>query len=374
MARKSTAKREEEERPEVDELLDEILGAEEADLKLTPMGDIPEEPDETDAPEEPEQLELPLGDDPPDSEREGEEGELEADVEEGQVSDADASPPSDSEEEVALTEKEGLLKEIDILRKKLAAPAPALSQYTAPPAPPPMVSTAPPANQPVPGQVPVLVSEDGTHVYTDPEAQNAYTEATVRRMIEEARTPSAGQIKAMENGQMVQDFIALDPERNQAVAGRMKEADDYIALHMQNLVNEGHQFGSVRQAINAMRDLGLDKNVIQYFPEIEANFDEFIEGSASGNATWRRSLLEKFGGHSRSPIATNLGEPPKANIAKLPQSMSRKGGARTPNASSDEQEYNTLSDAFQEEVVLFPEGKYQRMQELGKKLGKPGYG
>ena len=368
MARKNAAKKKEEE-VEVDSLLDEVLGIEEPDT----------ENDDAD----PERQELPLGDDPPDSEREEEEGELETSSEDSQESEDEVSPPSDSadlevevegedeDDELTAKEKQGLLKEIAELRRRLSTPPPpAPPTYAQPPPPPPSQSTA------IPGRVPVLVSEDGMSVYTDPDATRAEMERIARQLITEAQTPTPQQLNAMENSRAVQDYVSRDPERNQAVANRMKEADDFIALHIQNLAAEGHQIGSVRDAINVMRERGLDQNVIKYFPEIADNFDEFIEGSASGKATWRRSLLERFGSHSadRTPEPTTArGKDLVPNISNLPQSLTRKGGTRTTSTSSDESEFELMSAEFSEEVIFYPEKKFRRLQDLGKKLGKPGY-
>jgi hypothetical protein len=375
MARKNKKKRDGS--STADEILDDILGADEDEDEgegSTSIG-TDDEKDEREADEREADEGTPVEGLPPTQDREeaGEDGGSE------DLQGSEDPPPSADSTEVELDatpaekEKQGLLKEISELRQKInetkrpaASPPPVM-----PMAPPPAATTALPSNERVPGHVPVLVSEDGQSVYNDPDAFREEVESTARRMIQEANTPSPEQLKAMATQKSVDDFVALDPGRNQPLADRAQQADDYIVLHVQKLVGEGHQFTSVADVTNTLKAQGIDKNVTQHFPEIEGMFDEFVAGRTSGDPVWRRSLLDRMAPRGEAP---KVNDPVTPSVEGLPRSMSKKGGTKTGSMTTDESEFEFLNTEFQENVVFFDDKKFERLEELGARLEKPGFG
>ena len=319
---------------------------------------------------------------PPSADEDDDDGDDDDDASSG-IKITDEDDDEEDEDPVAKRER-GMRKEIVELRRKLAQASAGVQK---PPTPGPVQQMPAPAPAPpAPGrtteapQFRVMVSEDGSQVYVDPQAVSEYVRQEAARVVEASRQPTPQDIKVMENERATQEFVLVDPETNGPIAERAKQADDYLTLQLQNMLASGHQFSTVREAVDKMRLFGIDQQMDQYFPEISPMFDEFVEGMASGNPIWRRSILTRMrDAYAPSDPAPSKGPrpnivpkaPPK--VTEMPKSLTRKGGSRSQGQTSDEKEFNSLSDEFQKDFMLMPEEKWNRMQSLGKRLGKKGY-
>lgn len=362
-------------RTEVEDVLDEVLTT----PKVAPVEEVSQDEEESPADPAAERGEQPEDADPSD-------GAPSTAREEAAGSQPEGSPAAEStEDEAGADESEaekraaGLQREITELRRKLAEAR--ASQQSAPTPPPAAQTTAPaPQAPPKPKGVPVVVSEDGRQVYVDPDALTKTVEERARQLYEEMRKPTPEQVREMENRTAVDAFVAENPAAHQAVVGRAKDAEDFIALQIQSLMSQGHQIGSVQHAIQAMKDFGVSQSVATYFPEVAPMLDEFVEGMASGNPTWRRSLLSRMA-QGAAPVdaedapARPVVAPvsPLRPVTGMPQSLARKGGTRSQSPSADEAEFTELAKEFSDSVIFMPEKRYERLRALGKKLGKPGY-
>ena len=376
-------KKQQEETPqmELDDIFDEILDAPQAELEertLDGAEDEEEEP-EADIGEEEESASTEEDDDNtpvvkllPDSDREEAEGSESDGADDDQESESDDSPSADSP---ALTGREqGLLREMASLRQKnqeltLQHQQPVMQ---APQAPLPQETTAP---DPMLGRVPLIVSEDGQHVYNDDAALDARIEQRAQALIDRAAQPTEDQVRVFKVRQMTDAYVAEDPDMRGPAAVLVHQADEYISQHLTALISAGHKFRDAAHAAETLRELGIDKQIGEYFPTIEPMLDEFVEGVSSGSPRWRRTILEKLTSAGGSSAGESAVPNPdlKVKLGRVPQSMTKKGGTRSQTTSADDKEFNHLEEGFRDNILGYPQDKYDRLQELGKSLGKPGY-
>ena len=270
-----------------------------------------------------------------------------------------------------------MLREITDLRRRNAelravreaAPAP-----VAPPvAPAPGTTTAPTTSISGLGNIPVRLSPDGSEVYVDQEALNNAIEKRTRELIRQAQQPSPEQVQQIENQRATDSFIASDPENNARVAGRAKEADDYITEQLKGLMGQGHKFNSLGEAVGLMQTLDITSKVESYFPELKGMVPQFVQGIASGDPVFRTMVLERMAGQSRvADTPTPNKEPGVRSLAGSPPSLAR-SGSRTPGAGAAESEFAELDREFSEKTVFMDEKRYKRLTTLGRQLGKDGY-
>ena len=345
---------------EMDDILNEVLDLKDEDYdEDEPEAEPTEVEDETPEPveDEPEEAEP---DEPEDEEP------LAAEADEPESEAPEVEPEGKADEKPEDARAAGLLREVTDLRRKLAeAKAQASRAVQQEPVAPPT---------PQRSQVPIILSEDGQSLYADPDATRAEIERVARELIAEDKRPSPQQLKAYEIQMATDQFVRADPERHAPVVERSNQADDYLALQFESLASQGYQIKNTTEFLATMRQLGVDKQVETYFPEVAPMLDEFVEGMASGNATWRRSILTRMAGQAE-PQHEGQTPSPVRPITGLPQSMSRKGGSRSQSPSSDDAEFLALESRMHSDVFTFlkDDKKYNRLQQLGKKLGKAGY-
>ena len=401
MAKRKNRKKDEElieETPqgEVDEILDDLLGEPEPD------------PDEAEEGESPTDESVP-----PSAEGEAE-GELAA---EGKASDAGEQPPSAEpteeapntevkvEENEATKREQGLQAEIANLRKKMRemeaqrnleaaqAQAPAVPpQVPAPP--PPGHTTAPPVGGPPqvgqPGatpntelpQIPVMMSPDGSQVYVDPEAVQKLIDDRANSILNEALQPRPEDVSRQQAIAAAEQFASAN-EANREVVARANQAEEFIALNLKTLLAQGYQFQNAQQMVDTMEALGVDKNVVQHFPELEGTFGEFVESMTNPQPLVRtlmyRELARRVG--SAAPATPTQGNPPNTPNPTLPPppagtsppSMAKAGGDRTPDSSPNMQEFQELDQRFQADGFSLSNEEFARLKQLGKQLDIEGY-
>jgi len=369
-----------------DALLDQILGAEPEDDDFT---DTPaektrskrEERDDegvlVDKEEKPESKE-PLADDgEPPAEGDEEAGDDDSGDDDLQGSERESASPADddeddddkAEDEVSVKKREeGLIRDLQKLRRENQE---LVARLNPPAAPAPGQTTQVPKQGPPSTHIPIQVSPDGEQVYFD--LADPRVQEYVRQQAQAANQPSEMQLRQQALDRVDQEYAASEPG-NDYVVSRAKLADDMLSEHIRGMMLQGHRFDTITDAIGALRMRGVDQQVAQHFPELANIFDEFVEGMASGNPVWRRSLYSRikpprataYGGGGALPQTT-----PK--LGNAPTSMARKGGTRSESTTSDEREFSGLEAEFKHDFMIMPEEKWNRLQSLGKKLGKTGY-
>lgn len=365
-------------RETVDDMLDEVLGADQADLDAVDLDDAGNPIKSPSGEESPLQAREEAEAPEPSDESEGQEADSEGGASADSPAEVEAKIEPESEEDEA-DEKEpendlealrkqnrGLLKQITELRSVKRQQVQPQQPVQPVAAPAPSTTTAPTRKG-----VTVKVSEDGQSVFVDPSEFDQAVRETAQELIRQAQQPTPEQIRIQQNYRAEAEFVQADSARLLPIVERVHQADDYITSHLRNLIAEGHQVQNVNHAIEIMRSMGIDKEVGQHFPEVEPIFDEFVEGMASGNPTWRKSLLARIAGPANgheSPAS-----PKRVDVRSMPQSLTKKGGVRTEAGTTEEREFKELQDEFNRDVIFFPEKKYKRLEELGSKLGKPGF-
>lgn len=362
-----------------EELLNELLGEAEP---------------ETD---EPEEAAADAGDDAPEQDDSSHPAEGPAEVEpendarSAPSEDDDAAPaPSagtdqDDEEEESPEKRraDALQREVTRLRSELrAAKAQQQAQYAPPPTAPQGQAPQAPPEPKKPKGVPVVVSEDGQHVYVDPDLLGQTVEERARALIEEARKPTPEQIAAYELQSMASEFVSADPERNQRALEVANQADDFISLALQNVIaTQGVRPSNAFEAARLAREVGIDQQVAEYFPEVAPLFDEFVQAFASNQVGWKRSVLERIAAQGGQSIPVQTGAKPQSGrpltpVTGTPRSLARKGGSRSDSPVVEENEFKSLEAEFYADptgVQGFSQDKYRRLEELGRKLQKPGW-
>jgi len=404
MAKRKNRKKDEElieETPqgEVDEILDDLLGEPEPD------------PDEAEEGESPTDESVP-----PSAEGEAE-GELAA---EGKASDAGEQPPSAEpteeapntevkvEENEATKREQGLQAEIANLRKKMRemeaqrnleaaqAQAPAVPpQVPAPP--PPGHTTAPPVGGPPqvgqPGatpntelpQIPVMMSPDGSQVYVDPEAVQKLIDDRANSILNEALQPRPEDVSRQQAIAAAEQFASAN-EANREVVARANQAEEFIALNLKTLLAQGYQFQNAQQMVDTMEALGVDKNVVQHFPELEGTFGEFVESMTNPQPLVRTLMYRELARRTAPAAPAAPTPPPQGNppntpnptlppppAAASPPSMAKAGGDRTPGNSPNMQEFQELDQRFQADGFSLSNEEFARLKQLGKQLDIEGY-
>ena len=373
--------RELEENP--DALLDDVLGTE-AD---TPDDDYIQDDDDDDT-EEDEEDDTSDDEDDVTNTEDGEDilddddsGEPPADEDddEGEVGDEDEGDDenqgSESESEPPAAKKgkkdpqQGLLKELRETRQKNAELQAQLAARP-PTAPPPGDTTAAPVDQPN-NQIPVTVSEDGKQVYVD--FDNPDVQRIIANQSRAANAPTPQELKQQALAGAMRDFAA-EEAGNSSIVERANEIDDFVSANVESLMMRGLRPQTIGQVVQALEDAGVGQRVAEAYPEMEGMFPEFVEAMSSGNPTWRTSMYRRMKSAAAAPPAPSRDESrPNIPRPKSPRSLARKGGRRSEGGTADEKEYDALQSRFKDDFMLMPEDKWNRMQELGVKLGKPGY-
>lgn len=346
------------------------------------LGFRPEQ-DEDDAPELAEAKAEPVADEP-----EADESDDEPDVRdegagrsepESAAAEAKADEDEDDEPEESPEKRraDGLQKEVARLRRELRETQARQQAQQAPaPAPPiqPQASQAPP--QPAkPKGIPVVVSEDGQHVYVDPDALDQTVEQRAKALIAEAQRPTPEQIVARQQYEAAQAFAAEMPEQGRAVLETAERADDFLSLSIQSAMARGYQPRSMGDVMQIVRDEGIAERVAEHFPEVAPVLDEFIEAYATNNAAWKRSIWRRMAQESgRDVPVDDRPAPALKSVSGAPQSLSRKGGSRSKSPAGEEAEFDALEREYRSSAIFdFPQKKYERMKELGGRLSKPGW-
>jgi len=301
----------------------------------------------------------------------------------------------DEEEDPVAKQNEGLRKELVRLRKELASRPPAAPVA---PAVNPAQLQQPVAVPPAPGapqapapqqttQVPVQVSEDGRQVYVNAN-DPMFTEAIrqeAARLVEQSRQPSPQEQMLQANTQATSAFISEAPDRHRGVVERAQALDDYMSLNVQNLLAQGYKFNSVDEVVGVMNDLGITQQAAQLFPDVEqtVGIGTFVQGMASGHPAWRTQIYRQMSSSApnvqqrqsglREQLASRRKQPGAGVLEGAPPSMARRGGTRTSSGTTDEKEFAALEQEFENNVLFFPDDKYNRLKTLGKKLDKPGW-
>ena len=332
--------------------LDDLLG-------LDPEAKEPEvEKPEVEAKEEPEVEEKE------EPELEAKEPEPEAKEDEPKEDEEDDSDDPLFTEPDLTKRNEGLMKELQKLRKEQR-----LAKLAPPTAPAPSTTTAPPM------RVPVSVAPDGVNVDVDMDALNRVIETRARAILEEARTPTPEMIQAARAREEEAAFLAVDPGHKDVIT-RANEADDFISLKIQELMRQGHQITNITDALTLLRDSGAEKQIVGYFPELDGMLDDFVAGRASGDPVRKRAQLDRIAERSmkagRPRARANGAVRSKARVDASPRSLARTGGSRTSATTSDEKAFAALERDFQANPVKFPSDQYRKMVSLGKKLGIEG--
>lgn len=296
---------------------------------------------------------------------EGDRGADEATEDEGEGDD-DADPDELKKQNI------GLRKEIAKLREQAKLRQFAPQQQ--PVAPMAQQSTQQQRQQPVP----VVVSEDGRQVYVDPVALDRLIEERAAAAAARANAPTPEQIINYEVKTATDQFLAEDPAHIEVVK-RVKEVDEFLTYHVAQLAQEGYRITNTADAVAILESKGVDQQVLNAYPELrEIGFADFFDQMSMGKGSARRLLLRQVAAASkvrtRAPKRTSNGA--KRPLGDQPKALSRKGGGKQTAATSDEREFQALEAEFRENGISlkdFPESKFKRMNQLGKKLGLEGF-
>lgn len=320
-----------------------------------PAPDIAAKAEDEELEEEPGNLRLPKAEEEPDAANEAE---------------TKADEPEESESDkvrAAASKREArLYHELRILRSERRQ-----GKQTPPPVrePAPVPVAEPDSGDPT--RIPVVVSEDGQSVYVDQEKLSAQMQASARSVYDEAMKPTPEQIRVSNKQQLERAFVGEDAGRK-TVFDTAEKADDYISeMLAHESGQQGFQPRNIQDVQMFIRQSGISDKVEEFFPEITPMLDEFVAAYASDNPMWKRSVLERI-------TAPSQEAPPDGStktlesVADTPRSLARKGGTRSVSPNSDEMEFEKLEAEFRKDAAFMPEKKYQRMQTLGKKLGRDG--
>ena len=354
--------------PGVDELLDEILEIPAAEVEFDDGNDDITEPPE------------PESSAPPGEEAEGEEdsssdetdsslsdSEPSADLED-ETETEDEDEEDQGEDDVAAKRADAFKRDLIKQRKRnaeLQAQAQQMQLPYQPPVAPPPAETTAPTNTP-PG-LPVLVSEDGSQVYVDPMAFEAAVQKQARELIRQAQTPTPEQIAAQEHHQQTEAIRTEYPE----TYSEAEQADAYLTESLAGLQAEGWKPRSIADVKQLFREQGVEKQLTEHLPQLTGPlFGEFIDAWTSGQPAWKRSVVERMAAGTAPPSEM----PARRRPDLSPKSLARKGGSRTTaNGTTDLREFKQLEAEFSKESWSFPDDKYDRLKELGKKLNQEGY-
>jgi hypothetical protein len=242
----------------------------------------------------------------------------------------------------------------------------------------PAPTSAPVADAaPKPAGIPVKVSADGQQVYVDP-AELAQFGYLTREQVAEAMKPTPEQMAAMAEQRAVQGFIAEKPNHAE-VFRTAQQAGEYLKLALAEAIqSHGYQPMTAADLITVAREAGVADQVAEYFPVLAPHLDEFIEALTDGTPAWRANVLRRIAASAQTaedaPESRPAlqAKPVLRSVKNAPQSLARKGGART-EASGDVQEFEGLERRFRADQIFFPPADLKRLKELGTKLRKSGY-
>lgn len=349
------------------------------------------EPEEEDTDEESESEDTDSGGDEEDQKKDDEDSEEGSEEEEssdeenedGEGEEADASDDDgdgdgeadedDEEGEEEDEQKRGLLRELSKLRRDNAR----LKAQQRPVAPAPSQTTADQQKQPL--RVPVVIPDNGSEqVYVDPVALEALIRERIPEVVRDISAPTEDQIRRHNLQRAAESFVSVSPKDNLPAVEVAHRVDEYLTLQISSMMQEGYQFESVADAVQALRDAGVDKKIAKMAPEVAAvGLDEFIEGMASSDPVARKLLYKEIKRQrNRLKVTKKNDSPPSAQRLKnTPRAMASKGGSRVNEKSktSDMAEFEALEAEYDKDVIHFPEKKFKRMNALGKKLGIDGY-
>jgi hypothetical protein len=288
--------------------------------------------------------------------------------------DYSAAPAEDETLESVQKQRDGLLRQVKKQREKAKetllapvvpiAPVPQL-------APVAQIQPTPPATpQPLPtdSRVGIVLDPNGTDVYVDQAAQDARTIELIRQ----ANTPTPQQMEIQVLGRAIEEFRAADPKVNGAIVDAMKVADDYVTQHMEA---SGRLFVSPAEVTQFLIEGGQAQTVIDGTPGLTTeNFPEYMSSMASRDPAIRTGMLRRMlptAGAAVNPIV----DPSKpVSVAGAPTALADKGGTRSVSSEGDEAEFTALNSKYENDPVLgVTDAQYERIKELGQKLGKEGY-
>lgn len=291
----------------------------------------------------------------------------------------DAEGNEDEASEGEGDDAEGLKRQNAGLRKELSKLREQFKLSRVAPIPPEARQTTQQQNTQQPlARVPVLLSDDGKQVYVDPAALDRLIEARATEAAARAVTPTPEQIENNELRLATERFVSESPG-NVEVVRRVQEIDEFLTHHVALLVNEGYRITNIHDAVAALESKGVAQQVIAAYPEVGGvGFGDFFALMSTRQPAARRILLRQLA--ERAPGAP---KPKKrlANGAKRPlgeqaRPLVRKGGGKQTAATSDEKEFAALEAEFRESGMSlkdFPDSKYKRMNQLGRKLGHEGF-
>lgn len=287
---------------------------------------------------------------------------------------ADAEPVDEGDEKPKdlARENAGLKKELAKLReeRRVWQTQHATTQRQSP-QPAPLTTTAPTQES---GRIPISFSQDGREAFVAIEHVAPLLRQEAQAEIQRATTPTEAQVRAGLSARMEADFAA-EGAQNQRAVTIANEADEFISESIGALQRQGYQFANVYDAIEALKQAGVDRQLSAAYPAIGAMFEEFVEARSVGSHIARRSVLRQIA-QASAPAPKPRGQRQngaKRELGKQPRSMTRKGGARD-TVTSDEAEFNTLEREFRNSMagIGMPKDRYNRYLQLGKSLGKDG--
>lgn len=285
----------------------------------------------------------------------------------------------DAEEDPDKKSREGLKRAVAELRAKNRELQSRLQMQTQAPSPARMAEPQAPQRPAEvvdadPDEVAVKIAPDGSRVTVDKDSLRRVAAEIAREEYQRATTPSPEQAAQMEMQRLAMEFVQADPEVHRPVMQQVAEADQFVELALRNgIMTRGH-FQSVDEAVEFLRESGVEDQVGQYFPQVGEHFEEFIRSFASKEAGWKRSVLHRIARSARGSSEPAPGsQTPRAelrSVSSTPRSIAQMGGTRAQPESVDEQEFQKLQKEFVDNPFTFPDKAMKRLNALGKKLGK----
>jgi hypothetical protein len=203
----------------------------------------------------------------------------------------------------------------------------------------------------------------------DPNAVEGLVSSAAQAAVQAALTPTPEQQEQMRVNQEIEQIRQEYPDAMR----KADAAEEFLAETLRSFVAQGYRFQSYEQIRNLMIERGVDQQLAQHIPELGGPmFVEFMDSLNSNNPTWRRSVASRM---EAPPVANSAleGLPPAAP-SMSPPALARRGGSRTGDVpQADRAEFEQLEVEFRKDITLMPQEKYDRMRELGAKLGVEGY-